>query len=85
MELTKCFWVPIVWKWKGGKPYIPTKNNSRNKDLTLIELETKEKIIIPQKSCKEKEKRLGVWTNCDSSWAAEYKYWIDFSRQFEKK
>ena len=85
LELTKCFWVPIVWNWKGGKPYISTRNKNRQRDLTLTESETTYKITIPKKGTKDFEKRLGVWTNCEATWSKEFKSWIEYSRQFGKK
>ena len=85
LELTKCFWVPIVWKWSEGKPRIVTKGSSRNRELTLTESETKEKIVIPKTASKETEKRLGIWSNCDGTWTTEYSCWLEFSIQFGKK
>ena len=35
LELNKCFWVPIVWKWKNGKPVMMKQKQHRGKDLTL--------------------------------------------------
>ena len=58
---------------------------NRSKDLTLIESETKEKIIIPQKGSRETEKRLGVWTNCDSTWHKEYTNWFNCPDPLDRK
>ena len=47
LELSKCFWVPITWRWNHGKPRLVTKNN-RSKDLFLRESETKDFVLIPR-------------------------------------
>ena len=26
LEHTKCYWIPITWKWKKGKPTMVPKN-----------------------------------------------------------
>ena len=65
LELSKCFWVPIVWKWRSGRPYTSVDMSRRHKELVLRESETHEEISIPKKRSKDAEKRLGVWSNCN--------------------
>ena len=84
LELSKCFWVPITWKWKKGKPTCNTKN-SRSKELELCESETGDSIRIPKLKSNVAEKRLGVWSNCESTWKREYQNWIEFSTGFGRK
>ena len=84
LELTKCFWIPITWKWSGGKPVMVTKVR-RSKQLFLRESETGELIQIPRKTGKEAEKRLGVSSSCDGKWSVEYIKWLNFSTEFGRK
>lgn len=85
LELTKCFWVPINWKWVKGKPTMKSIRSYRGKQLHLIESETKEAVLIPQISGSEAIKRLGIFSNCTASWSLEYKNWKDFSQRFGKR
>ena len=85
LELSKCFWVPIVWKWRNGRPYCSGETTGRHKELILKESETKEDIIIPKRRSKDAEKRLGVWSNCEHTWSKEYNTWMEFSKIFAGK
>ena len=81
LELSKCYWVPIVWIWKKGKPKMKTKIG-RNKDLYIRESESKELVQITRKTGREYDKRLGVFTSCNGEWTKEYKRWKQFSMDF---
>lgn len=81
LELSKCFWIPITWKWLGGKPIMVLKSQ-RGKILYLRESETGELIPIPRKTGKEAEKRLGVSSSCDGKWTVEHRKWLTFSTEF---
>ena len=78
LELSKCFWVPITWKWKKGIPSLVLKQK-RNRGVVIQESETKDYITIPRKTGKESEKQLGVWSSCDGLWTKEVKLWQEFS------
>ena len=84
LELSKCFWVPITWYWKGGKPLM-RKKQSRGKELLLRESETNNQCLIPKKIVKEVEKRLGVSSSCDGRWTKEFNHWVVFSRSFAQR
>ena len=84
MELSKCFWVPITWKWKQGIPSLVVKQ-SRLKGVIIKESESKEYLTIPRKSGKDTEKRLGVWNSCDGVWHVESANWNEYSASFGKK
>ena len=81
LELTKCFWIPITWKWKKGKPVMVT-NNKRGTDLYLKESETKEYVLIPRKTGVETIKHLGVISSCNGNWTKEFHTWLEFSGTF---
>ena len=81
LELSKCFWVPITWKWKKGHPSCQ-KQSDRSTELWLRESETGERIKIPRVLYSDAEKRLGVRSSCDGLWNAEFNYWMEFSKIF---
>ena len=81
LELSKCFWVPILWKWKKGEPQLK-KPSARSGDLILVESETKDRIHILRLSTADAPKRLGIRYSVDGSWKAEYKFWQDFTDEY---
>ena len=85
LELSKCFWVSIVWRWNKGKPKMNSRKSRVSKDLFLRESETKDNIKIPQLAGKEAIKRLGIWTNCEATWAREFRNWKEYSHLFGQK
>lgn len=72
LELTKCFWVPIEWIWKQGKPRMK-KPGPVSKRFKLIESETGLPIEIPRQNGSKSNKRLGVTSSCDAKWTEEFK------------
>ena len=72
LEVSKCFWVPIVWDWKQGKPSIK-KATTSSRNLSIVESETGTLIEIPRQRGADSNKRLGVISSCDATWAEEYK------------
>ena len=84
LELSKCFWVPITWRWSGGKPVMNTKP-SRSGELYLTESESKQRCLIPKRKGTDVEKRLGVASACDGKWRTEYEQWIQFSTSFSRR
>ena len=72
LELSKCFWVPIVWVWKQGKPSIK-KATPSSKNLSIVESETGTLIEIPRQRGSDTNKRLGVISSCDATWADQFK------------
>ena len=84
LELSKCFWVPITWRWRQGKPSMITKHKGR-KELFLKESETKKLVRIPRQGGMEVAKRLGINSSCDGRWSREFLNWITFSKNFGNK
>ena len=84
LELSKCFWIPITWKWKRGVPILVQKSRS-GKEMKLQESESHDLIIIPRLLGKEPVKRLGVTSTCDGKWNREVQQWLSFSREFSTK
>ena len=84
LELSKCFWIPITWKWQGGTPKLIFKQ-SREQSLHLRESESGDKIHIPRKLANAPEKRLGVWSSCTGKWNKEVNLWLLYSKEFRQK
>ncbi len=81
LELTKCFWLPITWRWKNGDPVLSSKTG-RGSELRLRESESGEMVIIPRIKITLAEKRLGIRYSFDGSWKAEYRHWLQLSTDF---
>ena len=84
LELSKCFWIPISWKWTAGQPRLVSKKVLR-RNLLLRESESRDLIEIPRKTGKDTEKRLGVWSSCDGRWNKEVNQWLAYSRDFSQR
>ena len=81
LELSKCFWLPITWNWRHGEPVVKGTRDSPV-ELHLTESESRTKINIPRIAPSTAEKRLGIRYSADGKWAKEYKYWLDFTKDF---
>ena len=84
LELSKCFWVPVIWTWKKGRPTCTTKLLDSNK-LYLIESETGDTIPILKLNSSAVEKRLGIRSSCNNKWTSEFRYWLQSSQQFGRR
>ena len=62
LELTKYFWVDIVWKWKSRQPCIERGESSRCNELIFRESDTTKKLIISKKTVKnwKRDLKFGV-------------------------
>ena len=84
LELSKCFWVPIVWDWKQGKPRIK-KSAPRTRNLRIVESETGTPIEIPRQRGADSNKRLGLISSYEAKWAEEYKHLHQSALSFREK
>ena len=84
LELPKCFFVPITWKWQRGRLSLH-KKISRAKDLQLKESETKESILIPRLKPQEAEKRLGIYFAVEGKWSREFHNIMQYTKTFVTK
>ena len=84
LELSKCFWIPVIWKWKKGDPVIDKCTDS-GIELRIRDSENGQKITIPRIQPTDAEKRLGIHYSVDGSWAYEYKRWLSFSKDYAWK
>ena len=81
LELSKCFWIPIVWEWRKGDPVLLRKRNQVY-DMIITESESGEKVCIPRSHPAAAEIRLGIRYSLDGTWSQEYNFWKEFSTEF---
>ena len=83
LELIKCFWCLILWKWIAGQPTLVKKTKVPVK-LKLIQTEHKKKrrMTIKRVEINEACKVLGVRISIDGRWNEEYCNWLAKGRAF---
>ena len=84
LELKKCFWVLIIWKWIDGVPKMSTVRDTPA-TLDLIQSQTKENITVDRKEASEAPKVLGCHMSADGDWKTEYVRWRTTSKDFSTK
>ena len=84
LELSKCFWIPIVWEWRKGEPVL-LKKKRQVYEMILTESESGNKVRIPRSHPTAAEKRLGVRYSTDGKWTREFVFWKEFSADFATK
>ena len=84
LELSKCFWIPILWGSRKGEVVLMSGQHSRT-ELYLVESETGEIIKIPKVTPSAAEKRLGIRYSLDGKWTGEYKYWLEYTKDFAQR
>ena len=67
LELLKCFWILLAWSWRNGQPVLWKKKHDEA-ELTLIQSESGDKIVITRKDVTNAPKRLGVRVSADGKW-----------------
>ena len=58
LELSKCYWILIVWKWINGVAHLADESEA-NADLHITQSESKERVTIRRISTTEAPKILG--------------------------
>ena len=81
LELSKCFWIPIIWRWRKGEPVINSQAESGH-ELKITESESGNKITIPKISPSKAEKRLGITYAVDGNCTQKYKNWTQYTERF---
>ena len=81
LELTKCFWYMVYWKWKAGSASL-TKMKEKRTAMRLIQSETREQIVINQKDIDDPVKVLGINVPINGKWEKEFRRWNALSRQY---
>ena len=87
LELKKCFWILITWKWKQGKPTMNSMEDNEA-EVKIFQSESKEEVVIQRKNVDEAPKVLGCLIQANGSWEAEERRWqasaLNFSMKVKK-
>ena len=84
LELSKCFWILVAWKWRDGMPVMKTLHDT-NADINLIQSESGDAVTITRKSVEESPKVLGCHMAANGSWKCEHDRWKRQSAEFANK
>ena len=84
LELKKCFWIVIAWKWPKGVATLKSKEEIM-KDLKITQSEDSRVITIPKKDVTDAPRVLGCHVAADGSWKREYGIWKTKAAMFAKK
>ena len=74
LELKKCFWILIAWRWNQGKPVMTTLDENQA-EVKLIQSESNKEVVIQRKNVDEAPKVLGCLIQANGSWEAEERRW----------
>ena len=84
LELKKCFWILISWKWIKGVAVMKSAHEI-TKELTIKQTEDSREITIPMKDVKEAPRVLGCHVAADGNWMREFGKWKTEAAMFAKK
>ena len=84
LELRKCYWVFVVWKWIKGVAVMKSANET-NVELRIRQTEDGKIITIPKKDISDAPRILGVHIAVDGSWIQEVGKWSTEAAVFAKK
>ena len=84
LELKKCYWVSLSWKWPKGIAELKSIDENE-KELNIIQTEDGTEVRIPQKSVHEAPRVLGCHVAADGSWTREVGRWRAEAARFAEK
>ena len=86
LELPKCFWCMVMWRWVGGLPKLTTCKQAPT-HLKIIQTETRKKktVTIKRIETTDFERVLGVRMDIAGTWKGEIAEWIGKSLKFASK
>ena len=84
LELSKCFWVLISWKWKRGIPTMKLIQDS-DAEMKITQSGTGNQVQISRKEVNEAPKVLGCHMSADGKWTEEFARWRLASHDFGHK
>ena len=74
----------LAWSWRNGNPVLRKKKQDEA-ELTLIQSESGDKIVITRKDVTNAPKRLGVRVSADGNWKKEKMRWTRNAVVFAEK
>ena len=84
LELRKCYWVMITWKWIRGEAVMKTASETET-ELKIKQTEDGREITIPKKDIGDAPRFLGVHIAVDGKWSREVGKWKTEAAVFAKK
>ena len=84
LELKKCFWVFIAWKWKNGIGMMKSKEELP-RELNIHQTESNTDVRIPMMDVNDAPRVLGCHVAANGSWGREYGRWKTEATMFAKK
>ena len=84
LELKKCYWVLITWKWVRGIAKMKSVDDVQV-NMNLTTTGEREKVTIERKSVQDAPKVLGCHVAADGNWSKEFGKWKTEARRFAQK
>ena len=84
LELLKCYWLIIAWRWKNGVAQMKSREEL-NVEMNLVTSEKEERVTIERKATSEAPKILGCHVAATGEWDREYGRWKSESKRFAIK
>jgi len=84
LELKKCYWVFIAWKWVRGIAKMKSVQET-DVELALIQTEDNVPVQIPRKEVGDAPRILGMHIAADGKWTREVGRWKSEAAMFAKK
>ena len=84
LELSKCFWILVDWKWRDGIAVMKSSNEIPA-EVNMIQSESGENIIITRKEVDDAPKVLVCHMVANGSWRIEYERWIRQGAEFSNR
>ena len=84
LELKKCYWILISWKWTKGVASLKTMDEVQG-SMKVKYTETGENVTIPRKSVEASPRVLGCHVAVDGTWKGEFGRWRAEAARFAMK
>ena len=84
LELKKCYWILISWKWIRGVATLKTVEDVPA-TMEVKYTETNSNVTIPRKNVEDAPRVLGCHIAADGTWSAEVGKWRAEAARFAKK
>ena len=84
LELKKCYWILISWKWTKGVASLKTMDEVQG-SMKVKYTETGENVTIPRKSVEASPRVLGCHVAVDGTWKGEFGRWRAEAARFTMK
>ena len=83
LEVPKCTWFLMFWKWVGGRPRMVTKADGLK--LRIHQTEEDKWVTVKRLDPDDAPRVLGFRMSASGQWKTEYQHWLNEARQIAKK